>query len=369
MPKKFRSNRRTIKSSGANATMGSATVSLLSATTHVDTDAPSAGGHAGWGGYSRVLPNEAAATVVTDPSELKAPLEHRNKVLTKLVRVLGDSLDSTSDCIRRGREIEKDLHAGCIGKRDYKLAAVERILRIEKKGDQGSSRAAYGVGVLADDNIFGAKASVSALSGRRAAKLPLAAGEAAARKTAATLPAKLRRLDGDKRAKTSAGQNLGIAVGAGGGYRQGGGPTSAADDEARTRQKAVERLRLRLSLSTATAPSGAGGGSGSAREKRQRLHASNSEEEDHPAGSADVDEDEDEDDPRAFATAKAVEEALFFELAASDGGMQAYHRQLRAILFNLSAEAEDSTELREALLSGQLAAGTHDTASVQQPCI
>ena len=62
---------------------------------------------------------------------------------------------------------------------------------------------------------------------------------------------------------------------------------------------------------------------------------------------------------------KGSEEAL--ELVASDGGMQAYHRQLRAILFNLSAEAEDSTEFRGCLRPARR--WYTDTASVQQPCI
>ena len=77
----------------------------------------------------------------------------------------------------------------------------------------GSSRAAYGVGVY-DDNIFGAKASVSALSGRRAAKLPLAAGEQP--RVICCHPAKLRRWMATSVQKPCR-QKFGIALGAGGG--------------------------------------------------------------------------------------------------------------------------------------------------------
>ena len=128
-----RKQRRTIVSAGASATITShGSVSLGSGATTMSSGGQN---HAGWGGWSQVLPNEELAMVVTDPAPPKLGMDQRNKVLKKLVQVLGlKSGSGKADCIRRAREIEIELHGDCVAKRDYKLGAVERILRISQNG-------------------------------------------------------------------------------------------------------------------------------------------------------------------------------------------------------------------------------------------
>lgn len=300
---KDRKPQRRIVSAGASATITThSSVSLGSGTATVSAGAHN---HAGWGGWSQVLPNDEIAMVVTDPSPPKLPMEQRNRVLKKLVEVLGLAGRPKADCIRRAREIEIELHADCVAKRDYKLGAVERILRLEENGghDQEEDSAA--------------RQAITADSGarKRRKKEPLAAGAAAAQGIFSSLPPALRELGGEKRRKGS------------------------------TSSKAASTSRGRgvvpvASLVSAKAAAAYGGGiSAESREKAVQALTSALKGEDAAQ------------EARAVAIAQEVEEELYNALVVRAGsqslrgrggaataasvGADGYRRQLRAILFNL----------------------------------
>eukprot|EP01047_Picozoa_sp_COSAG01_P061311 COSAG01_NODE_7640_length_3117_cov_99.838308_1_plen_448_part_00 len=380
MPRSKPKFRRTIKSAGANATTGGGTVSLLSGAVQRGCDSGRIGSFdhggpassmvgAGWGGWSSKLPNEAAAMVVTDPSALKCPMEHRNKVLAKLVQVLEreeNEVRSKAECIRVGREIEQHIHAECIGKRDYKLAAVERILRIEQGGSLQDPLVSDGTAASREDQAQrrarAKPATASRPAGGRRSKLPLPAGAAAAAATMKKLPSALRKLDGEKRRSGGDGSS-GDGDGRRGGLvraalplaRQYGLGSSAVDvDEEDLRRRAVENLSKALAW---------GYGEG------HRDHAPGEASNPMAGGPADGDGDrssggghkrrrqvDQHDDTTATATATAVEDALWRVLGRSReaGGLAAYRRQLRALVFNLRSEGGE--ELRDSLLSGRMAA-------------
>ena len=295
---KDRKPQRRIVSAGASATITThSSVSLGSGTATVSAGAHN---HAGWGGWSQVLPNDEIAMVVTDPSPPKLPMEHRNRVLKKLVEVLGLGGRPKADCIRRAREIEIELHADCVAKRDYKLGAVERILRLEENG--GHDR----------EEVSAARQAIVENGGarKRRKKEPLAAGAAAAQDVFSSLPPALRELGGEKRRK---------------------GSTSSKASTSRGRG-VVPAAPL---VSAKAAASYGGGISAESREKAVQALTSALKGEDAAL------------EARAVAIAQEVEEELYNALvvkalrgrggaaAAASAGADGYRRQLRDILFNL----------------------------------
>ena len=324
---KQRKQRRTIVSAGASATISShSSVSLGSGATTLGAGAHH---HGGWGGWSSVLPNEDQAIVVTDPSKPKLALEHRNRVLAKLVDVLGlrDPPPPKAECLRRAREIETRLHADCVAKRDYKLGAVERILLIERNdgddpvddsADPPAADAGAESSLVADKegNALGARRK------RRKKEVEVGVVVAAssprqeqARKQASVraMPKALRQLAGEKPKRGE--RRAGRARGGG----QGVVPTVAP---------------------AAAAAVAMSGGIGADARAKAVSHLTNA-----LAGEADG-------DARAATVASAVEEALFSALVLGEGGAGPqrrkvavgageYRRQLRAILFNLRASDDE----------------------------
>lgn len=303
---KDRKPQRRIVSAGASATITShSSVSLGSGAATVSAGAHN---HAGWGGWSQVLPNDEIAMVVTDPAPPKLPMEHRNRVLKKLVGVLGLAGRPKADCIRRAREIEIQLHADCVAKRDYKLGAVERILRLEENGGED----------LEESGVARQLAAEELGSRKRRKKEPLAAGAAAAQDIFSSMPAALRELGGEKRRKggkssksgaTSRGKGVVPAaplVSAKAAAAHGGG--ISAD----SRQKAIQALTRALI------------GEDLAQETRAAAIAREMEEELYNALIV-----------QATSQAPRVANGGASSSRAVSTGAAGYRRQLRAILFNL----------------------------------
>ena len=311
---KDRKPQRRIVSAGASATI--TTHSSVSLGSGAATLSAGANNHAGWGGWSQVLPNEDVAMVVTDPALPKLPMDHRNKVLRKLVEVLGLAGRPKADCIRRAREIEIDLHADCVAKRDYKLGAVERILRLEENGGED----------LEEGGAARRAAAADPGPRKRRKKEPLAAGEAKAKDIFSSMPAVLRELGGEKK-------------------RKGG---RSAKNSSSSRGKGVVPA---APLVSAKAAAVFGGGiSADSREKAvqaltRALQQGTQEQE--------------PDEARAATIGAEVEQELYNALvvqatqtlrgggkkgvsAGAGAGAGEYRRQLRAILFNLKDDDDSA---------------------------
>ena len=109
---------------------------------------------------------------------------------------VGECAGTSGDC---AREIEIELHADCVAKRDYKLGAVERILRLEENGGED-----------VEEESATRRLAVEELGPRkRRKKEPLAAGAAAAQDIFSSMPAALRELGGEKRRKGEHGRGKG----------------------------------------------------------------------------------------------------------------------------------------------------------------